>query len=339
MHSVCLVGLGYWGKVLARNLDNHPKFQISAIVDSNPDMETFSKKIFATTYYSDLEDAISKHSFDVIFIATRPNSHLKLATVALSKCRILVISKPGCSTLQESQMLAEKSHLTETRVLVDYTYHYSPLYRKTKVLFEEIYKNDTVSIVSYRTALGIIQSDVNVIEDLICHDIAFLLTLLGDSVRKVHSRELDVLGFNKPTSALSTITWDSGTTLTSHTSWTTPRKMRTISIASKSRGLVLNDLDDSKTIEILEFDTKNLHPNGTSPSLKSNVAFELTKSYFSEVETSESVFEELNEIDLLLSGSPNAEVYTLERSLSVWKVLTALNESQSTSLEIEIDSI
>lgn len=329
MIRVAIVGLGYWGKNLARNVLTHPSYSLEAIVDTNLNVEYESINKFGASFFHSISEMLNVVEPDIVFISTRPKSHLNVMKQLVNRVRLVVLSKPAGASYDEANKIFQLSLTSETKLLVDYTYHYAPFITVAKEIFyQNSFDTNQLEIVSYRTALGIIQSDVSVVHDLLSHDLSICMTLLGSEIEHVQSIQTSASNFSKPTSALSLIRWKNGSTLTSHVSWTSPRKLRNLTITGPDKALVIKELDSIHKVELVRFnpifDTKST----TSHQLQNlNISFGLGSSFTPEVELKESLQLELDCISEFLHTGRSEKLFDTNLALHIWRIMARLDES------------
>ena len=93
--NIGLIGIGYWGPNILRNLIGNKNFKVKYICDLSKDnlkkINITDKKIIKTT---NIKDLISDKSVKAVFIATPVNTHFKLAKVCLDANKHVFIEKP-----------------------------------------------------------------------------------------------------------------------------------------------------------------------------------------------------------------------------------------------------
>ena len=77
--GAALVGFGYWGPNLARNLSVSADFDLLYICDLSPDRVAFASSLYpAVDCGSDASVAIADDAVDVVFVATPVATHHRL---------------------------------------------------------------------------------------------------------------------------------------------------------------------------------------------------------------------------------------------------------------------
>ena len=95
MIRVGVIGYGYWGPNLLRNLVNTPNCCVVAVADQNPAKLETVKRLYpfleATTSPSQL---LENAEIDAVVIATPISTHYELAKEALLRGKHVLIEKP-----------------------------------------------------------------------------------------------------------------------------------------------------------------------------------------------------------------------------------------------------
>lgn len=324
---VALIGLGYWGNNLARNIILHPNFELVAVVDSDSLARDRSQLIFNCNFYESIEMLPS--NLDIVFVSTRPGSHFELVKHLLKKAKTIVLAKPACSSHLEAERLLRECIKVNgsSNIFVDYTYHFSPLFKKFKEYYlKNFEKREVISITSYRTSLGIIQSDVSIIADLLSHDLSIFLKMLPLDSLKVQCISSSPTNRMKTTSVMANLRWSSGHVLSCHASWISPQKIRKISLIGDSKALIVNELNTSKKLEVINFDSISNQLDAKEKILR-NQSFSLGDTFSPEINDEESIFVELTELANAHKYNNTQELYSLFDAVTIWKIIEALENS------------
>ena len=79
-----VVGLGYWGPNLVRNMQELPGAEIAYVCDSNPELlDTLTRRYPAVTGTTQFADILEDPTVDAVVIATPVGTHFNLASAAL----------------------------------------------------------------------------------------------------------------------------------------------------------------------------------------------------------------------------------------------------------------
>ncbi len=329
--KVVLIGYGYWGPNLARNISLNPKYEIQAIVDQ----DVKSRNIASTSYGVETYDsiyAIPKTShFDLAIICTRPSSHLELAKHLMSFCSNILITKPCGTSSTEAEEISALATSKGVKVFCDFTYHFSPLVNHI------VTNKDTREILSkmreyssYRTSLGIVQADVDVLADLAVHDIYILLLLRGTLPLWVSCLKTNSMDSSELHSAFLTLTWEDGFVSGIHVSWNSPKKVRQISLIGKQSAIVIEEMNRETPLQIINFETSESKYELISNEEKTarNVSFTMGEIEAPKIQMYEALAKEIDTIADAINQVPTTiGIPSALEAVSVWKVVEALRRS------------
>lgn len=178
--TVCVVGAGYWGaKCIDTLLHSAPDVAV-VVVEKNSDSRSKLQPRFShLVIFETVEEALEKESIDAAVIATPASLHGSIALSLLRAGIHVYIEKPFNLSRQEF----EEAFYHESRGLVinsGYLYVHNPLI----VAVEEITRSATFGelmlVESRREGFGAFRQDVNVVRDLMVHDISIALALCPD---------------------------------------------------------------------------------------------------------------------------------------------------------------
>ena len=106
MIKIGLIGYGYWGPNLARNFNNNPDFELSAICDFSSDrLEAAAKLYPQAALLKDPEDLFKDNGVDAIAVATPVSTHFDLANRALQSDRDVWLEKPMTEKVEQGEAL------------------------------------------------------------------------------------------------------------------------------------------------------------------------------------------------------------------------------------------
>jgi len=178
--NVGVVGLGYWGPNLVRNLALTNHGRVTWVCDSVPQhcerMQKLYPWIKTTTSY---EEVLSATDIDAVAIATPPPQHYQMTKTALEHGKHVLVAKPVSETAEEAQELVNLSRKTGLVLMVDHTFIYSSSVRKLKQFVSEetlgdIYFFDSVRVNPWLSMTG---PEISVIRDLASHDMSIMVYL------------------------------------------------------------------------------------------------------------------------------------------------------------------
>lgn len=253
--NTLLVGYGYWGPNIARNLHNINQFEFNSILEIDSDIhqqiETDYPEI---TIISNLEDVNS--DYDCVFISTPATTHFDLAMHFLNLDINVFVEKPLTTNVKDAEKLIELAKKKNLKIMVGHTYLYHSAILKMKELIDSEYIGQVYGVHSERLNLGQIRQDINVMWNLAPHDISIICFLLGEYPKKI--RAIGNRHINKSIEDIVYINldFDNGSKGFIHNSWLHPLKSRKV-IVTGSKGMML--FDDTKSDNQLTFYEKGIN--------------------------------------------------------------------------------
>jgi predicted dehydrogenase len=121
-----VTGYGYWGRVLVRNLVEHPDFFVAGIHDPNGVIVADAMRQENLNAFDDLDEAIRETLPDVVIVTSPIGTMIDAARLSLSHGVHVMIAKPGATTRQEADELIAAADTAGVTVTTDYTMLMSP---------------------------------------------------------------------------------------------------------------------------------------------------------------------------------------------------------------------
>lgn len=251
MIGTLVVGYGYWGPNLVRNLVHCPATRPVAVCDRDPRQLARVRQIFPfVETYTDLDQALAG-PIDAVLIATPTSSHYPIARYCLDAGKHVLIEKPLTRTSAEARDLVERAERAGRVLMVDHTFVYAAAVRRIKQLIEADELGEIYYIDSVRINLGLVQQDINVIWDLAPHDLAVIDHLLGQTPRLVSAAGKAHVNHREDV-ALATLDYGERLLASVHVNWLSPVKIRQVVIGGARKSLVYNDLDPIEKVRVYE---------------------------------------------------------------------------------------
>ena len=251
--SVGVVGCGYWGPLLVRNLKSVPNCKLKAVCDVSESRLEHLKALYPEIEgVTDHEQFLNGLGLDAIVIASPVNYHYPLAKASLLAGKHTFIEKPMASSSAECEELIEIAERNGLVLMIDHTFLYSSPVRKIVEIVEAGDIGDIRYINSRRLNLGLFQKDINVAWDLAPHDISIILHILGEFPVAVNCQ-----GNAHVTPRVEDVTnmslyFRHKRFATIQSSWLEPRKIREMTIVGTRRMIVYDDLQTSEKIRIYD---------------------------------------------------------------------------------------
>ena len=168
-----LVGFGYWGKILSKTLkQTKPSLPLWVFDTSKKVQREALRSGFFTV--SSFDDLLSMKDISFLIVATPPRYHLSLVKKGLKSGKHILVEKPFGFYSESKKAVFQLARQKKRTLMVDYTYVYSPGFQQLK---KHLKYTQMMSYESLRLGAGLARKDINVVDDLMIHDLSMLLQL------------------------------------------------------------------------------------------------------------------------------------------------------------------
>jgi predicted dehydrogenase len=250
--NVAVVGYGYWGPNLVRNVLERPEFQLAGLCELDPmRARAFQTKAPGVMVWDDLDAMLALPEIDAVIVATPPRTHHAIVRAALEAGKHVLVEKPLAKTSEEARDLITLAGRRDLTLMPGHTFVYSPPVNKVKELIDTGELGEVYFVTSSRMNLGKYQPD-GVICDLAPHDLSILLYLLDEPVISVSASARNVYQAHVPEVAFLTLTFASGTTANVQISWLAPRKVREMVIVGSRRMVQYDDTAADESVRVFD---------------------------------------------------------------------------------------
>src|SRR3990172_7294909 len=263
MIRIGVIGYGYWGPNVVRNLYGLEGCQVAAVCDHSPPALKRAKQTHPDIPVTpDFYELLTSPQIDAIAVVTPVWTHFDLAKAALENGKHVFVEKPFTSTSQQAEDLIELANRKNLKIMVDHTFLFTGAVQKIHQLIEEGVLGDLYYYDSTRVNLGLFQHDVSVVWDLAPHDISIMDFLIQEKPEAVVATgEAHLNGLVDV--AFITIYFPRNTIAHVNVNWLSPVKIRTTLIGGEKKMLVWNDLEADEKIKVYDKGVR-LNNNGDS---------------------------------------------------------------------------
>lgn len=247
-----IIGWGYWGPKIARNLEALSHVMITMVVDSDTRrLASLPANLYqGIIKKTDNIKDVLQSDVDGIVIATPVKTHYRLAKEALLYGKHVLVEKPLTTSIAEAEELIELARERNLTLMVGHTFEYSPAINELRKFIQSGELGNIYSIEAERLNLGLFRSDVNVIWDLAPHDISILLYLLGKKPEQMKVQAYDHLQPGIHDIAHLDLEFADKMTAHIHVSWLHPCKVRRITVIGDARMAIYDDTDPAEMLKI-----------------------------------------------------------------------------------------
>jgi predicted dehydrogenase len=247
-----VIGYGYWGPNVVRNLHSLDSVEVVAICDKSPGSLARAKRAYPGVHVTaDAMELLTSPDIDAIAVITPVWTHFELAKMALANGKHVFVEKPFTSTGQQAEELIEMAERKNLRIMVDHTFLFTGAVKKIQQLIDDGTLGKLYYYDSTRVNLGLFQHDVNVLWDLAPHDLSIVDYLIGERPEAiVATGEKHLNGLTDV--AFMTAYFPDNVIAHINVNWLSPVKVRTTLIGGEKKMLVWNDLEADEKIKVYD---------------------------------------------------------------------------------------
>lgn len=250
---VGVIGYGYWGPNLARNIAAHVGTELVSIGDIRLDRLGLARKTYPLAdLTSDIGELLARPDIDAVAIATPPETHCALAIQALEHGKHVLVEKPLATSIADAQRMADAARACNRTLMVDHTFLFTGAVRRLKEYLRADALGDIYYFDSTRINLGLFRTNANVIWDLAPHDISIMAHLLNMPVRVVSAIGASHMEGQQENIAYLTLQFDGPLLAHFHVNWLSPVKVRKTIIGGSKRMAVYDDLEPSEKLKLYD---------------------------------------------------------------------------------------
>ena len=300
---VALIGYGYWGPKLARNINNSNNFKIKYIIDNSKKNLDKAKKDFPIAKLLKTYTSLKKNDLDLVVISSPTKTHYKIAKYFLDFSHVLV-EKPLSLNSKDIVDLERKAKKNNKLLFVDYPFLFSGSINFIKTIIKNKKYGKLLEIESFREQAPVRQ-DADVVWDLGVHDISILKHWLNQNPIKIKSIKYNTVKTSKKDTAYINLEYKNNIKVFIKNSWISPTKIRLIKLRF-TRAIIY--CDENEPIYKLKIYTKK---NSSTLVYKLDVP---------ELDLSEPLYNLIEYVGNSISKNKNS-IFSKNFNLDITKVL------------------
>ena len=253
MTRVGVVGLGYWGPNLARNLDRIPEAELAWICDGSDERrERWSAAFPSARATGDLEDLLADDSLDAVVVATDVPTHADLAVRALEAGKHCFVEKPLATSVTEAERVVEAAAAADRVLMVGHLLEYHPGIELLRELIENGELGDVRYIYSNRLNLGQLRREENALWSLGAHDISVILRLADEEPYEARAVGESYVQPGVEDVVFAFLRFPSGLAAHLHLSWLDPHKERRFTVVGSKRMATFDDMEAERKVTLYD---------------------------------------------------------------------------------------
>jgi len=250
---VGVVGYGYWGPNLVRNLVRLPDAEL--VVASDTSEHNLAK--FATTYPGvqttpELSSLLSEYDLEAVVVATSAPSHHEIAAAVLDAGLHCYVEKPLTLTSPHAEDLVARAEERGIVLMVGHLMVYHSAVNFIKAFIDSGELGDVLYLYAQRLNLGKVRTAENAFWSLAPHDVSVVHYLLGEAPDRVSATGAAYLNSGVEDTVFANLHFPSGRMANIHVSWLDPHKIRKFTIVGTKKMLVFDDMEATEKVWIYD---------------------------------------------------------------------------------------
>lgn len=247
-----VIGFGYWGPNIVRNIRNIDNAQLVSVCDKSPAALRRAAKGYPGVHLTtDFGEILRSPDIDAVAVITPVWTHYELAKSALENGKHVFVEKPFTSTPWQAEELIELADRKGLKIMVDHTFLFSGAVKKIREIVDAGTLGPLYYFDSTRVNLGLFQHDVSVVWDLAPHDLSIMDHIIREEPEAVVATGGNHLN-GQADMAFITIYFPRNIVAHINVNWLSPVKVRTTLIGGKDKMLVWNDLEADEKIKVYD---------------------------------------------------------------------------------------
>ena len=228
-----VIGIGYLGKFHLEKFQKNKDCQLVWLIDKNiKNLKNYKDKYNVSTNYKEIVNDV-----DAVSIVTPTVNHYEIARYFIEKNKHVLIEKPMTQTVSEAKKLINLAKKHKKTIQIGHLERFNPVIRKVSTLI----KNPLFIEVHRLAQFNPRSTDVNVVYDLMIHDIDITTSLVPSKIKKISSFGKSIIT-NKIDIANARLEFFNGTIANLTASRISQKSERKIRIFEKDKYLSLDFL-------------------------------------------------------------------------------------------------
>lgn len=244
--NIALIGYGYWGPNVAKNIFANKKLRLHTICDLKPARLDKARNLYVeqSRYETDYLRLLTNPEIQVVAVAVETSAHFQVVKDALNAGKHVYVEKPFTSTVSEAEELAQLAAAKGLIIHVDHIMIYHPCIRKIRELIISGELGEFLYIEAMRMNLGQIKKDVSAMADLAVHDLS-IIDYLSDGKEPFYIKAVGEKKYSPRESLTFLMLRYHDFIAHIQSSWISPLKERKLIVAGTKKMVVFDDMRPS----------------------------------------------------------------------------------------------
>lgn len=334
--KVGVVGLGYWGSNVARNLDRIPGCELAWCCDTDTTRKKEWESSFSSSRFThDLDELLADENLTAVAVTTPVSTHATLAELVLSADKHCFVEKPMAKSTVDAERISALADERGLALMVGHLLEYHPGVETLHKLIDAGELGQVHYIYSQRLNLGKLRADENALWSLGAHDVSVVLALTEELPVEVSARGESYVREGVEDVVFGYLRFPSGVVAHMHLSWLDPHKERRLTVVGSQRMATFDDMAAERKLTVFD---KGFDPDGDSVDgyvARSGEAHSLV------IDGDEPLRIELEHfLDCVRGGSrPRSDGPSGVRVVRVLEALQSSLEAGGAAVDLERDSV
>jgi predicted dehydrogenase len=240
---VGVVGLGYWGPNLARNLAAIPGCEVSWLCDASEETRRGLERSYPAARSTDvIGDLLDDPELDAVVLATPVPTHAELAVAVAEAGKHCFVEKPLATNAADAERAVSAAGSAGTILMVGHLLEYHPAVARLKELVDSQELGPLYYVYGNRLNLGKLRADENALWSLGAHDVSVVLHLIGEEPLECVAHGAGYVREAVQDVVFCYLRFPSGIVAHLHLSWLDPHKERRLTVVGARRMATFDDM-------------------------------------------------------------------------------------------------
>jgi predicted dehydrogenase len=251
--DIAMVGVGNWGKNLARDFASLGGVRVKYICDLNEKIRAAMGRQYPETIATDDYDAVlADPDVTAVVVAVDAPLHYKLAKKALEAGKHTYVEKPLTLKTADSEELVALADAKGLKLMVGHLLEYHPAVNYMKDMIADGVAGETLYLYFQRVNLGIVRRTENAWWSLAPHDISVACYLFGADPVSVSASGHAYLQKGIEDVVFANLKFADGRMAHIHVSWLDPHKIRKVTLVGSQKMVVFDDMEAAEKVRVYD---------------------------------------------------------------------------------------
>jgi len=174
MKNLAIIGIGYWGKNIIREMSKFARISYAYSKGNPSNKEWLCVNYPKIKWTNNLDSILIDPTVDAVIVCSPIQTHFSITLNALKNGKHVFVEKPLSPNSKKSKKLSDLAQQKNLNLFVGHIFLFNQVLKKIK----ELTKNDTIQKIYFDwRKLGTFDNDI--CQNLLTHDLSIVFELLG----------------------------------------------------------------------------------------------------------------------------------------------------------------